>query len=184
MSDSRRSCPNIRPVTDWGQRFRPYRSDWTETRFRSGKNCARPSPVVHTERFLGCNAYHVPGGKRNLLRYDPFFPARHVATFARTHGESAADHLRSSRAQACQAMLLTPFTPDAMKKLEPRVRAICNELIDGVHCQMVNADARRATPAMFRSAPSRTCRNSEKTAISSSSDSRHPQNSASRMTTR
>ena len=27
-------------------------------------------------------------------------------------------------------MLLPPFTPDAMKKLEPRVRAICNELID------------------------------------------------------
>jgi cytochrome P450 len=28
-------------------------------------------------------------------------------------------------------LLLPPFTPDAMKKLEPRVRAICNELIDG-----------------------------------------------------
>jgi cytochrome P450 len=27
-------------------------------------------------------------------------------------------------------LLLPPFTPDAMKKLEPRVRAICNELID------------------------------------------------------
>ena len=27
-------------------------------------------------------------------------------------------------------VLLPPFTPDAMKKLEPRVRAICNELID------------------------------------------------------
>src|SRR5207248_9217025 len=28
-------------------------------------------------------------------------------------------------------LLRPPFTPDAMKKLEPRVRAICNELIDG-----------------------------------------------------
>jgi cytochrome P450 len=28
-------------------------------------------------------------------------------------------------------LLLPPFTPDAMRKLEPRVRAICNELIDG-----------------------------------------------------
>src|SRR3954469_16755262 len=28
-------------------------------------------------------------------------------------------------------LLLPPFTPDAMKKLEPRMRAICNELIDG-----------------------------------------------------
>src|ERR1700688_5282335 len=27
-------------------------------------------------------------------------------------------------------LLLPPFTPDAMKRLEPRVRAICNELID------------------------------------------------------
>jgi cytochrome P450 len=27
-------------------------------------------------------------------------------------------------------LLLPPFTPDAMKKLEPRVRAICNDLID------------------------------------------------------
>jgi hypothetical protein len=27
-------------------------------------------------------------------------------------------------------LLLPPFTPDAMKKLEPRVRVICNELID------------------------------------------------------
>jgi cytochrome P450 len=27
-------------------------------------------------------------------------------------------------------LLLPPFTPDAVKKLEPRVRAICNELID------------------------------------------------------
>jgi hypothetical protein len=27
-------------------------------------------------------------------------------------------------------VLLPPFTPDAMKRLEPRVRAICNELID------------------------------------------------------
>jgi cytochrome P450 len=28
-------------------------------------------------------------------------------------------------------LLLPPFTPDAMKKLEPKVREICNELIDG-----------------------------------------------------
>src|SRR6202166_1088550 len=30
-------------------------------------------------------------------------------------------------------LLLPPFTPDAMRKLEPRVRALCNELIDEFH---------------------------------------------------
>jgi cytochrome P450 len=40
-------------------------------------------------------------------------------------------------------LLLPPFTPDAMKKLEPRVRAICDELIDGfINDGQVDAAAR------------------------------------------
>ncbi len=44
-----------------------------------------------------------------------------------------------------------------MKRLEPRVRAICNELIDEFIADGQLRRRARATPSTFRCAPSRTC---------------------------
>src|SRR6478735_2449458 len=78
MSDSVSMLPEHPPVNDWVNDFDHTDPRWTEDPFPIWDELRAASPVVHTERFLGC--------------YMP--------------------------------------TPDQMKKLEPRVRAICNELID------------------------------------------------------
>ena len=81
-----------------------------------------------------------------------------------------------------QAVLLPPFTPDAMKKLEPRARAICNELIDGF---IADGELRRrgaTTPSTSRCASSPTCSASPRATATSSSqvDPRRSSSSASR----
>ena len=133
MSDSASVMPEHPPVTDWVHDFDHTDPRWTEDPFPIWDELRSACPVVHTERFLGCYLPTTYEAVKEIAYDTEHFSSRRVIVrdvrpdIAAT---GAADHLRSARAQARQALLLPPFTPDAMKKLEPRVRAICNELID------------------------------------------------------
>ena len=130
----RRSCPNIlRSPTGSTISTTPIRAG-PKIRFRSGTNCARHRPVVHTDRFLGCylpTTYEAV--QRDRPRHRAFLLApRHRARRPAGADRNAAPPITSDPPEhkPAKQLLLPPFTPDAMKKLEPRVRAICNELID------------------------------------------------------
>src|SRR3954449_13556248 len=126
----RRSAP---PVTDWINDFDHTDPRWTENPFPIWDELRAHSSVVHTERFLGC---YLPVTYEAVkqISYDTehFSSRRVVVRNVRPEPPAASPPITSDPPEhkPAKQLLLPPFTPDAMKKLEPRVRAICNELID------------------------------------------------------
>jgi cytochrome P450 len=92
------------------------------------------SPVVHTDRFLGCYMPTTYEAVRKIAHDTEHFSSRRVIVRDERPEvtRNAAPPITSDPPyhKPAKQLLLPPFTPDAMTKLEPRVRAICNELID------------------------------------------------------
>ena len=133
MSDSARVMPEHPPVLDWVHDFDHTDPRWTENPFPIWDELRAESPVVHTERFLGCympTTYEAV--KEIAYDTDHFSSRRVIVRDIRPEITSRAPPITSDPPEhkPAKQLLLPPFTPDAMKKLEPRVRAICNELID------------------------------------------------------
>jgi len=133
MSDSASIMPEHPPVTDWVNDFDHTDPTWTENPFPIWEKLRAASPVVHTERFLGC---YMPTTYQAVkeISYDTdhFSSRRVIVRDVRPEITARAPPITSDPPEhkPAKQLLLPPFTPDAMKKLEPRVRAICNELID------------------------------------------------------
>jgi hypothetical protein len=121
------------PVTDWVHDFDHTDPRWTENPFPIWEQLRAECPVVHTERFLGC---YLPTTYEAVkqIAYDTehFSSRRIIVRDVRPETPGFAPPITSDPPEhkPAKQVLLPPFTPDAMKKLEPRVRAICNELID------------------------------------------------------
>lgn len=121
------------PVTDWVNDFDHTDPQWTENPFPIWDELRGKCPVVHTERFLGV---YLPTTYEAVkqISYDTehFSSRRVVVRNVRPEPVVGTPPITSDPPfhKPAKQLLLPPFTPDAMKKLEPRVRAICNELID------------------------------------------------------
>jgi hypothetical protein len=121
------------PVIDWVHDFDHTDPRWTENPFPIWDELRAKNPVVHTERFLGC---YLPTTYEAVkqISYDTehFSSRRVVVRNARPEPPYPSPPITSDPPEhkPAKQLLLPPFTPAAMKKLEPRVRAICNELID------------------------------------------------------
>jgi cytochrome P450 len=121
------------PVTDWVHDFDHTDPRWTENPFPIWDELRAECPVVHTKRFLGCylpTTYEAV--KQIAYDTDHFSSRRIIVRDARPEITNSAPPITSDPPEhkPAKQLLLPAFTPDAMKKLEPRVRAICNELID------------------------------------------------------
>jgi cytochrome P450 len=140
MSDPARAVPDPAPaivdhppVTDWLHDFDHTDPVWTENPFPIWDELRSECPVVHTKRFLGC---YLPTTYQAVkeIAYDTehFSSRRVIVRDIRPEQPGMAPPITSDPPEhkPAKQLLLPPFTPDAMKKLEPRVRAICNELID------------------------------------------------------
>jgi cytochrome P450 len=123
------------PVTDWLHDFDHTDPRWTENPFPIWDELRAASPVVHTERFLGCYLPTTYEAVRQIANDTEHFSSRRIIVRdvrPEEIAKNAAPPITSDPPdhKPAKQLLLPPFTPDAMKKLEPRVRAICNELID------------------------------------------------------
>src|SRR5438046_8487384 len=133
MSDSASVLPEHPPVTDWRHDFDHTDPRWTENPFPIWDELRAECPVVHTKRFLGC---YLPTTYQAVkqIAYDTehFSSRRVIVRDIRPERRASAPPITSDPPEhkPAKQLLLPPFTPDAMNKLEPRVRAICNELID------------------------------------------------------
>jgi cytochrome P450 len=133
MSDTTSIMPEHPPVFDWIHDFDHTDPRWTENPFPIWEKLRAASPVVHTDRFLGC---YMPTTYQAVkeIAYDTehFSSRRVIVRDVRPEITQSAPPITSDPPahKPAKQLLLPPFTPDAMKKLEPRVRAICNELID------------------------------------------------------
>ena len=133
MSDSASMMPEHPPVTDWVHDFDHTDPRWTENPFPIWDELRSASPVVHTDRFLGCYLPTTYEAVREIAHDTEHFSSRRVIVRdVRPETTGVAPPITSDPPEhkPAKQLLLPPFTPDAMKKLEPRVRAICNELID------------------------------------------------------
>jgi hypothetical protein len=140
MSDPARAIPDADsvisdhpPVTDWVHDFDHTDPHWTEDPFPIWEELRAASPVVHTDRFLGCYMPTTYEAVREIAHDTEHFSSRRVIVRdIRPEITATAPPITSDPPEhkPAKQLLLPPFTPDAMKKLEPRVRAICNELID------------------------------------------------------
>jgi len=121
------------PVTDWFNDFDHTDPQWTEDPFPIWDELRGKCPVVHTDRFLGV---YLPTTYEAVkqISYDTetFSSRRVVVRNVRPEITSPTPPITTDPPyhKPAKQLLLPPFTPQAMKKLEPRVRAICNELID------------------------------------------------------
>jgi cytochrome P450 len=122
------------PVTDWVRDFDHTDPRWTENPFPIWDELRTECPVVHTKRFLGCYLPTTYEAVRQISYDTEHFSSRRVIVrdvrpeITQTSPPITSDPPEHKPAKQ---LLLPPFTPDAMKKLEPRVRTICDELIDG-----------------------------------------------------
>jgi cytochrome P450 len=133
MSDSERATLHP-PVTDWIHDFDHTDPRWTEDPYPIWDQMRAQSPVVHTDRFLGCYLPTSYQAVKEIAHDTEHFSSRRVLV-RDTRPDlitQAAPPITSDPPahKGAKQVLLPPFTPDAVKKLEPRVRAICNELID------------------------------------------------------
>jgi cytochrome P450 len=120
--------------TDWVNDFDHTDPRWTENPFPIWEELRGKCPVVHTDRFLGVylpTTYEAV--KQISYDTDSFSSRRIIVRNVRPENPLPAPPITSDPPyhKPAKQLLLPPFTPDAMKKLEPRVRAMCNELIDG-----------------------------------------------------
>ncbi len=133
MSDVSRPAAHP-PVTDWVHDFDHTDPRWTENPFPIWDEMRSASPVVHTDRFLGCYMPTTYEAVRQIAHDTEHFSSRRIIVRDERPevAKNAAPPITSDPPEhkPAKQLLLPPFTPDAMKKLEPRVRAICNELID------------------------------------------------------
>jgi cytochrome P450 len=121
------------PVTDWLHDFDHTDPRWTENPYPIWDELRAASPVVHTERFLGCYMPTTFEAVKQITYDTEHFSSRRVLVRDVRPQTIPAPPITSDPPEhkPAKQLLLPSFTPDAMKKLEPRVRAICNELIDG-----------------------------------------------------
>ena len=129
-----RVAPEHPPVTDWFHDFDHTDPRWTENPFPIWDELRTASPVVHTNRYLGCYLPTTYQAVKEIAHDTEHFSSRRVIVRDERPEvpKNAAPPITSDPPEhkPAKQLLLPPFTPDAMKKLEPRVRAICNELID------------------------------------------------------
>ena len=135
MSDTTNFLPEHPPVTDWVNDFDHTDPRWTEDPFPIWEELRAECPVVHTKRFLGVYLPTTYQAVKEIAYDTEHFSSRRVIVRDVRPEEitrNAAPPITSDPPdhKPAKQLLLPPFTPDAMKKLEPRVRAICNELID------------------------------------------------------
>jgi cytochrome P450 len=147
MSEDASPLPQHPPVTDWINDFDHTDPKWTENPFPIWDEMRSASPVVHTDRFLGCYMPTTYEAVRAIANDTEHFSSRRVLV------RDERPEIRANAAppitsdppvhKPAKQLLLPPFTPDAVAKLEPRMRAICNELIDEfIHDGRCDAAAR------------------------------------------
>jgi cytochrome P450 len=120
-------------VTDWLHDFDHTDPRWTENPFPIWDELRAKCPVVHTKRFLGVYLPTTYEAVKQIAYDTEHFSSRRVVVRnVRPDIFQPTPPITSDPPEhkTAKQLLLPPFTPDAMKKLEPRVRAICNELID------------------------------------------------------
>ena len=121
------------PVADWATDWDFLDPRWMEDPFPIWDKLRDNCPIAHTQRFDGV---YLPTRWQDIrdIAYDTeTFSSRKPAVRENAYDQRGGSPPISSdppKHRPARMALLPPFTPDAIKKLEPKARAVCNDLID------------------------------------------------------
>jgi cytochrome P450 len=120
------------PVKDWTTDFDHLDARWIEDPFPIWDEMRSRCPIAHTDRFMGV---YFPARYEDVraVAYDTeHFSSRRVVVRETPPPRIPAPPITSDPPEhrPARMVLLPPFTPDAIARLEPRARTLCNELID------------------------------------------------------
>src|SRR6202007_2377804 len=113
--------PEHPPVTDWVHDFDHTDPRWTEDPFPIWDELRAASPVVHTERFLGCYMPTTYDAVRAIANDTEHFSSRRIIVRdVRPEITNSAPPITSDPPahKPAKQLLLPPFTPDPVEKLE------------------------------------------------------------------
>jgi cytochrome P450 len=119
------------PVSDWARDFDHLDPEWLVDPYPIWDELRRTCPIAHTNRYMGV---YFPARYEDVraVAYDTehFSSRRIVVREERPPPLSAPPISSDPPVHRGQRMVLLPaFTPEAIKRHEPRTRSICRELI-------------------------------------------------------
>jgi cytochrome P450 len=120
------------PVKDWATDFDHLDARWISDPFPIWKELRTRCPIAHTERFMGVYFPSRYADVRAVAYDTEHFSSRRVIVRETPPPRIPAPPITSDPPEhrPARMLLLPAFTTDAIKRLEPRARALANELID------------------------------------------------------
>lgn len=120
------------PVTDWASDFDPLDPAWINDPFPIWAALRKGCPVAHTDRFMGVYFPSRYADVRAIAYDTEHFSSRRVIVRETLPPRFPTEPITSDPPvhRAERRVLLPAFTPERVSRLEPRARALCNELID------------------------------------------------------
>jgi cytochrome P450 len=126
--------PKRQPVTDWATDWDHFDPAWNKNPYPIWDDLrAKGCPIASTKRYMGAHAPLTYDTVKQIAYDTTHFSSRRVVVRdARLEPPQPAPPITSDPPahKPLKQILLPPFTPEEMRKLEPKARAICNELID------------------------------------------------------
>ncbi len=124
------------PVTDWASDWDHLDPAWIGNPYPIWQNLRDRCPIAHTDRY---NGVYFPTRYADIrdVAYDPdrFSSRRVVVREGEYRVNSPPITSDPPEHRPMRMVLIPPFTPQAVAKLEPQTRRICNELIDRIISQ-------------------------------------------------
>jgi cytochrome P450 len=120
------------PVKNWATDFDHLDRHWVNDPFPIWEELRKSCPIAHTQRFMGVYFPSRYADVREVAYDTEHFSSRRVIVRETPPPRIPAPPITSDPPEhrPARMVLLPAFTPDAIKKLEPRARALANELID------------------------------------------------------
>ena len=120
------------PAKDWATDFDHLDPRWVNDPFPIWDEMRKQCPIAHTNRFMGVYFPSRYADVRAVAYDTEHFSSRRIVVRTTPPPRIPAPPITSDPPEhrPARMVLLPPFTPDAMRKLEPRARALANELID------------------------------------------------------
>jgi cytochrome P450 len=125
--------PN-KPVVDWTTDFDYLDPQWIEDPYPVWDELRAKCPIAHTERYVGAYLPTRYEDIREVASDTEHFSSRRVILREGRPPIVPAPPLTSDPPEhkAHRKILVPAFTVDAVKRLEPRTRSICRDLIDRI----------------------------------------------------
>ena len=124
------------PVTDWACDWDHLDPAWVGNPYPIWQELRERCPVAHTERYRGV---YLPTRYADIreVAYDPerFSSRRVVVRDGEYQVNSPPITSDPPEHRPMRMVLIPPFTPQAVARLEPQTRLVCNALIDHILSQ-------------------------------------------------